>query len=629
MSEKYYQKYGPINRRRSDGELDDTPPPPPREPRRPSPRPRRRQRRSLAGPLLFVVCAVAFVIALPYLTNILTPNQVLQGVRLQGEPIGGMQRDVVRDQILRRYSTFAAQPITIAFEGKTWTPTADQLGIGFNIDTVTDAVVGTLRTGGPVERASGIWQLVRDGVDVAPPVSVDIATLQAYLTSLAAEVENPPQNASLSLAEGRVFPAPAQDGRQLLVDETAIDVVQALQTLQPQTITLRTRLLDPQVTNEEAQPAVDTAKAMLRAPLVLRQGERTWEWTPDRLAALVQVSAEGGTMQVNIDQARLEQAVNDLAQLVDSPSAEPRVAFRNGALQIVAPGQEGVRLDQIKAAEAISTTLQATGTLTREVQLPITLISPAITEATLPELGIVELVGEGKTSFAGSAPYRVTNIKAGAARMSGVLIAPDEEFSFNTQLGAVDETNGFVQGYAIIGNRTQLEWGGGVCQDSTTVFRAAFWAGLPITERHTHAFYISWYDAYALGSESGPGMDASIYTGALDLKFKNDTGNWLLMESEVDEVNQVMTVRLYGTKPNRTVRAVGPQILKTLPAPSTPVTIDDPELPAGTIKQTDTARKGMEIAVYRVITENGVEREPELFFTRFKAWPDVYVRGTR
>ena len=160
------------------------------------------------------------------------------------------------------------------------------------------------------------------------------------------------------------------------------------------------------------------------------------------------------------------------------------------------------------------------------------------------------------------------------------------------------------------------------------MFRAAFWAGLPITERHAHPFYISWYDDYSFPNESGPGMDATIFTGVLDLKFLNDTGHWLLMEASVDEGAQVLTVRLYGTKPDRTVVAKGPEITQIIPAPSEPVYVNDDKLPAGTVKQTDTARRGMDIAVYRVITEQGVQKTPETFFTRFKAWPNVFARGT-
>jgi vancomycin resistance protein YoaR len=298
-------------------------------------------------------------------------------------------------------------------------------------------------------------------------------------------------------------------------------------------------------------------------------------------------------------------------------------------VKIVQEGKPGWRLKQDAAAAQIADLLLSSSPTTRTLALPVEQLTPKITAATINDLGIKELVGEGLSSFAGSAQYRITNIKAGAARMDGVLIAPGEEFSFNRQLGDVDAASGFVEGYAIIGNRTQLEWGGGVCQDSTTVFRAAFWAGLPITERHAHAFYISWYDRFGLGPQgNGQGMDASIYTGVNDLKFVNDTGNWLLMQADVDEVGQVLAVRLYGTRPDRQVRLEGPAVSNEVRAPSEPVYINDPSLPAGTLHQSDSARGGRDITVERVITQAGAEVSRDTFFTRFRAWPNIFVRGT-
>jgi vancomycin resistance protein YoaR len=99
------------------------------------------------------------------------------------------------------------------------------------------------------------------------------------------------------------------------------------------------------------------------------------------------------------------------------------------------------------------------------------------------------------------------------------------------------------------------------------------------------------------------------------------------MDASVDEAEQVLAIRLYGTRPARTVQAVGPDVDNIVNPPSEPVYMTDPELPAGSVKQTDQARRGMDISVYRVIEEGGVKKEPELFFTRFKAWPNVFVRG--
>lgn len=630
MSERYYQKYGPINRRRNQGLLDDEPPErePPRTPEREPRRPAQR-RRSLLGGLLTLALAGLALLALPYAAALLGSDQAMQGVSVQGRAVGGMDRAAIGALLDQRYAAFRRAPLTISFEGRSWTPTLAQLGVRFDLERTADEAVLALQHGGPLERLASLWSLWREGLDVAPRLAVDQSQLQSYLAGIALEVEQPPRDAALSIAAGRVLPTPARPGRQILADQTGLEILAALQTLQPQTVVLRTRLLRPTLDNDGIAQAAEAAQTLLAGGLTLRQGQRSWTWEPDKIAEFLTVARADAGMRAGIDPARLERAVERLAQLVDSPSAEPRVAFRRDRLTIVAAGQEGLRLDQPGALAAISATLQLTSPLSRALDLPVEIIKPKINAESLAGLGVVELVAEGQSSFAGSAAYRVTNIKAGAARMDGVLIAPGAEFSFNTQLGAVDEASGFVQGYAVIGNRTQLEWGGGVCQVSTTVFRAAFWAGLPFTERHAHPFYISWYDAYSYpGGQPGPGMDATIATGALDLRFVNDTGRWLLMETGVDEAAQVLTVRLYGTKPGRSVAVSGPKTLSVTPAPSEPVTVNDAALPSGTYRQTDTARQGMEIAVYRVISERGTQREPELFYTRFKAWPNVFVRGT-
>ena len=230
------------------------------------------------------------------------------------------------------------------------------------------------------------------------------------------------------------------------------------------------------------------------------------------------------------------------------------------------------------------------------------------------------MVSEGKSDFTGSAPYRVTNIQAGLALLNGVLIAPGEEFSFNDTIGEIDESNGFVKGYAIIQQRTQLEFGGGICQDSTTVFRAAFWAGLPITERWGHSFYIGWYDKY------GPtGMDSTIFTGGPDLKFLNDTGHWLLLQTASNPKTGVAAVRLYGTSPQRKVELVQ-QIYDRVPAPQSPIYVVDEEQPEGTVKQSDRARDGLTIDIERTIMNaDGTLRATDKYRTRFKPWPNIYV----
>jgi vancomycin resistance protein YoaR len=636
MSEKYYQEYGPMRRRRgkSHEKAENRPLEPvteleadrPRMPQR-SALPPRKRRRTPIRLLVLMAVGVALLLASPYALAyalpLLSGTRVPQGISVQGQPVGGLSREELRQQLETRYGAFLNAPVTLVYGDRTWTPTPRELGVTLDLDRTVERAM-TAGGGTPLERLKGMWTLWRGGLDLAPVVSVDSTRMQAYLMKIAPDVELTPRDAALSLTAGKVIPTSAQIGRQILVDATSVDLLNAVRSMQPQPVAVRTRTLSPAIDDAAMAPVIAEAQQLLKSRLVLKQGDRSWEWDEERIASFVGVHVEHGSVSLEIDQDRLARQVEKLAQVVDSGSVEPRVAFRDGELKIVGDGTTGLRLDQNRAADEIVTALRSDN---HSLALPVETVNPHITPQTLPELGIRELVAEGRSSFAGSAEYRVTNIKAGAQRMNGVLIAPGEEFSFNTQLGEVDASNGFVEGYAVIGNRTQLEWGGGVCQVSTTVFRAAFWAGLPFTERHAHPFYISWYDDYSFPDQSAPGMDATIYTGVLDLKFVNDTGKYLLMETEVDTDAQVLTVRLYGTRPDRVVNVVGPETTNEVAPPAEAVYVTDPTLPAGTIKQTDHARKGMDINVYRVIEANGTKSAPELFFTRFKAWPDVFVRG--
>lgn len=625
----YYQEYGPIQRRRTTRQ-PNAPPEPSEPPEKPPRRRSTRTARSSSGLLLGLLALLLVApLLLPYALALIFRDEALPGVTVQGEPVAGMSSAMISDSLGRRYAGFLTQPLTLRYAEQDWKPVLSEVGARLDTEAMARAAVETGRRGDPVTRLRELWALYRGGLDIAPRVVVDQSALQAYLLALAPEVERAPQDAALSIAAAQVVGTPSTPGVQLLVDATANDVLLALRDLRNKEVPLRTRALGPSVNDDALIVAQGQAGELLQSSIEMRHREQTVVWGPDRLAELLRVEPLDGRLELQVDEERLARAVEGLAQLVDSGTAEPRLRFSGGELRIVEQGQVGWRLRQEEATSQLAALLQSSSPTTRTLNLPMDGLEPQITPANLATLGISELVGEGRSSFAGSAQYRITNIAAGARRMDGVVIAPGEEFSFNRQLGEVDAANGFVEGYAIIGNRTQLEWGGGVCQDSTTVFRAAFWAGLPITERHAHAFYISWYDQFGLGPNGdGQGMDASIYTGVSDLKFVNDTGNWLLMQTEVDEPAQVLSVRLYGTKPEREVRLEGPVVSNELSAPSTPVYVDDPTLPRGTVRQSDTARSGRDITVYRVIVENGVETRSEPFLTRFRAWPNIFVRGT-
>lgn len=554
-------------------------------------------------------------------------GRIYPHISVRGVGLGGQSLTGAHSRLEWHYSGFLSNPVEIRYGTQVWRPTAAELGISLDTAGAVSAAAAVGRTAETrADNARTVAAVWEHGVELPLTVRIDQQVMQAYLLEVARSVEQAPRDADVALEGATIVVTPEGFGMQVLVDETLRDMTAAAQTLTAQQITLRTRELAPRVRDTDTAPVVAELQQLLAGPITLADGDARWDWDVERIAEWIDLrrafDASGRpTVTVQIDQNQIRSELLPIAAAVRQDGALPRVEWNGGALQIIEPGTEGRGLDANLALARINEAL-AGGP--RELALPYVALPPPVTEANLASLGINGLLAEGASSFRASQQYRVTNIRAGARRMHGLLIPPGATFSFNDNLGAVDASNGFVEGLAIVDNRTQKEWGGGLCQVSTTVFRAAFWAGLPIAERHEHAFRISWYEE--LGEP--PGLDAAIFTPYNDLRFVNDTGGWLLLQSGIDLDRQRLYMALYGPASADREVAMDYRVLSRTAAPRQPVYIDDPSYPRGYFRRSDTARGGMTVEVYRTVRANGVVLANDTFFTKFEPWPNIYVRGT-
>ncbi|HVT01288.1 MAG TPA: VanW family protein [Patescibacteria group bacterium] len=257
------------------------------------------------------------------------------------------------------------------------------------------------------------------------------------------------------------------------------------------------------------------------------------------------------------------------------------------------------------------------------IDIPIKIIKPDTTTEEANNLGIVEPIGVGTSTFYHSIPGRVHNVALATSKINGALVAPGEEFSFDKTLGDVSAYTGYAQAYVISGGKTVLGDGGGVCQVSTTLFRAVLNAGLPITERHAHAYRVGYYE-----QDAPPGLDATTYVPTVDFKFKNDTGHYIFIQALADTDNLSLTFTIYGKSDGRKVSISQPVISNVAPAPPD-VYQDDPTLPAGTIKQVDFAAPGAKSVFTRTVTRDGKEIINDTFVSVYKPWQAVFLRGTK
>ncbi len=231
-----------------------------------------------------------------------------------------------------------------------------------------------------------------------------------------------------------------------------------------------------------------------------------------------------------------------IAGSVNTEAQEPELTLENGyATNFVAP-IIGKQLDRYNSSLKILQSLEL-GQTTLELAIQST--QPQRLLSDLNDLGITELIGRGESKFTGSPANRRHNIRVGTNKIKGVIIKPGEEFSFNKFLGPVEASAGFLPELVIKGNETIPELGGGLCQVSSTTFRAAMHAGLPITQRRNHSYAVQYY--------SPQGTDATIYPGVIDLRFKNDTGNSILIWPYFKDTD-ILVFDFYGTRDGRQVK---------------------------------------------------------------------------
>jgi len=325
---------------------------------------------------------------------------------------------------------------------------------------------------------------------------------------------------------------------------------------------------------------------------------------------------------------KLTAIADSLAKQVNVKPVNPLFNFVDGKAVTFQLGKDGRVLDEETLKEEITNKMKdaflSNKAETITMALPVKTIHAGNATDEANRLGIKEEVAEGTSLFQHSAPERIFNIALAASKLNGVIIKPNEVFSFDKTIGDISALSGYKQAYVIENGKTVLGDGGGVCQVSTTMFRAALNAGLPIVERHQHAYRVGYYE-----EDSGPGIDAAIYYPTVDLKFKNDTGHALLIQTYVDYTEDRLTFVLYGTKdPNRNVSISTPVVLSQTPAPP-PLYQDDPTLPAGQVKQVDFSANGANVYFTRTVTENGKTTIYDKFTSDYKPWQAIFMRGTK
>lgn len=373
----------------------------------------------------------------------------------------------------------------------------------------------------------------------------------------------------------------------------------------------------PSISDLQAEKTKTKAESFLNKQIKLHFNNQDWIINDEELINFL-------SFYDGYNQPKIASYATDLAKVINSPPGNPTFNFKNSRVVIFKPAKEGIAVKEADLANILENRLgQIEKTKeNQEIEIPVVKISPKITAADTNNLGIKELIGKGSSDYSGSITDRVYNLTLATNRLNGILIPPGEEFSFLKSLGEVNQSTGYRQAYIIKEGKTILGDGGGVCQVSTTLFRAALNSGLPITERHAHAYRVSYYE-----KDIGPGFDATVFEPSIDLRFINNTGNYILIQSSINKVSQKIYFEIYGTSDGRKVE-ISPVRVYDRQAPPPDLYQDDPSLPLGKIKQTEHRIWGSKTAFDYKVTRNNKTLEEKTYFSNYRPWQAVYLRGT-
>ena len=566
-------------------------------------------------------------------------DKIHPGVHVWNLQLGGLSRLEAQTALANHFSDIAQIPWDLRDGQQTWTVSPALLGIRFDEVATAGAAYAIGRSRSLPFNVGEQLRSASKGIQIAPVVVYDEAATQRYLAELSNEIYRPIQDATLIVHGLEIFETRPQVGRQLAIEATLAALRQSAGQLSKVEVGLVVKETLPRVI--DAGIGHSQAAAIISAPLTLYiesalSGETApessgpWQLSREDLAAIlifeeVSVGNHGSTrLDVGLDREALGSYLLPISQAVSRSAANARFILNDDTrqLEVIVPSTSGMELDLETTIDRI---IEHALTAEREVPLALGVIPAEFNESvTAEELGITELIASSTSRFAGSSAGRRNNVQVAASRFHGIIIKPGETFSFNDWLGEVTEEEGYDESLIIFGNETIPDVGGGICQVSTTAYRAAFWAGFPITERWAHAYRVGYYEQ---GGQP-VGLDATIYSPDVDLKFVNDSPHNLLIETYINQDTSALTYKFYSTRTGRIVEMEGPVVTDVIEH-GDPVYKEDASLEPGEIEQIEWATDGLTSVITRIIrdasTNEIIERRD--FKSKFRAWNAVYLVG--
>src|SRR5680860_104117 len=415
-------------------------------------------------------------------------------------------------------------------------------------------------------------------------------------------------------------------GKEINQDYLEEDLKNQLSKLFAPEITIKTKSKYPDINQGELEKLRPEAERILEKEEFVtyflekfnqKEEKITFSIKEGDLVTWISASKNRGNLELKLDRKKIEDYLTEnVSPLINQDVILPRFDIKNNKVISWQTGKNGREINIEKSLENI---LSAINLNIWEAEIEVKDINvDDFNDGN--QFQIKEIIGTGHSNFAGSPSNRRHNIKVGSDSIHGLLIKPGDEFSLIENLGEIDAENGYLPELVIKGNKTIPEYGGGLCQVATTVFRSALGSGLPITARRSHSYRVSYYEP--------AGTDASVYDPWPDIKFLNDTNNYILIQSRIEGNN--LYYDFWGTEDGRVSTTTKPVVYNITPPPPTKI-IETDELEPGKRRCTESAHNGADAYFDYIVTypegATTTPRQEIRFSSHYIPWQEVCLVG--
>jgi vancomycin resistance protein YoaR len=508
--------------------------------------------------------------------------------------------------------------IVLTYGGKTWTIMPEDVNTQMDVDEAVAAAMDVSREGNVFTDIGRRFKLYFSHVDLPLDGSVDDSLLKSTLAGVARDINLAPINASLAIEGTEIKAIEGQNG--IAVDQAALgeELTGVLLTLHSTEIAIPTAVVEPAVQAEDNAEAQELAETMISAPIVIKDGDTSWSLTPAQIASYMDFKSElqnGVSTLVPYLSASSMNAFFD--QIEDDVAKEPVSATfdSDGEKAWVNPGTLGQVLNREKTAEAVNAAaLEPTG---RSVEVGVDATEPELTTEEAEARGIKDLLATYTTPPYTGSSSRQVNVRITTEYASNVMMAPGDVYNFDEQIGPRTAARGYKLAPGIVGpGKLEDVFGGGICQVSTTLFNAVFFAGLEVVERHNHSIYIDHYPK---------GRDATVSAGGKNLRFRNDTSHWIWIRAVSDGITT--TFNIYGTDDGRKVSYTTSDFYNVVGR--TTVTVPTKSLATGVTNVLIGGQSGKQLKCVRVVkAADGSVIHEDNFISTFPMVPRQIEVGT-